>query len=54
MLHVVLQNKSVVCSGSWVTSSTVIKLHGFDKRGQGYHKNMYKEHLLTHNYTELT
>ena len=31
--HVALQNKSVVCSGSRVTNSTVMKLHGSDYRG---------------------
>ena len=31
--HAVLQNKSVVCSGSWVANSTVMKLHGSDNRG---------------------
>ena len=31
--HAALQNKSVVCSGSRVTNSTVMKLHGSDNRG---------------------
>ena len=45
-LHAVLQNKSVVCSGSRVTNSTVMKLHGSDNRG-GIIVKTYKEHLLT-------
>ena len=32
-LHAVLQNKSVVCSGSRDTNSTVMKLHGSYNRG---------------------
>ena len=32
--HAALQNKSVVCSGSRVTNSTVMKLHGSDNRGE--------------------
>ena len=32
-LHAALQNKSVVCSGSRVTNSTVMKLHESDNRG---------------------
>ena len=32
-LHAALQNKSVVCSGSRVTNSTVMKLHGSVNRG---------------------
>ncbi len=31
--HAALQNKSVVCSGSRVTNSTVMKLHESDNRG---------------------
>ena len=33
MQHAALQNKSVVCSGSRVANSTVMKLHGSDNRG---------------------
>ena len=32
-LHAALLNKSVVCSGSRVTNSTAMKLHGSDNRG---------------------
>ena len=32
-LHAALQNKSVVCSGSRVTNTTVMKLHESDNRG---------------------
>ena len=32
-LHAALQNKNVVCSGSRVTNSTVMKLHESDNRG---------------------
>ena len=42
-----LQNKSVICSGSRVTNSTVMKLHGSDNRGRIIVKT-YKEHLLTY------
>ena len=44
--HTTLQNKSIVCSGSQVTISTVMKLHWSVKRG-GIIVNVYKEHLLT-------
>ena len=27
------KKKSIICSGSWVTNSTVMKLHGSDNRG---------------------
>ena len=33
MLHTALQNKSVVCSGSHVTNSTVMKVHESDNWG---------------------
>ena len=46
-LHAALQNKSVVCSGSRVTNSTVMKLHESDNRG-GIAVKTYKEHLLTY------
>ena len=45
-LHAALRNKSVVCSSSQVTISTVMKLHGSVKRG-GIIVKTYKEHLLT-------
>ena len=48
-LHAALRNKSVVCSGCWVTSATGIKLHASDNRG-GITVKTYKEHLLTHIY----
>ena len=32
-LHAALQNKSIVCSRSWVINSTVMKLHEPDNRG---------------------
>ena len=32
-LHAMLQNKSIICSGSQVTNCTVIKLHGSVNRG---------------------
>ena len=47
MLHTVLQNKSIICSGSeLLTSGTVMKLHGSDNWGRIIVKT-YKEHLLT-------
>ena len=46
-LHAALQNKSVVCSGSQVTNSTVMKLHESDNRGRIAIKT-YEEHLLTY------
>ena len=33
-LHAAVRNKSVVCSGSRVTNSTIMKLHGSDNRGR--------------------
>ena len=33
MLHAVLQNKSLICSCSWFTSSAVMKLHRYDNQG---------------------
>ena len=45
-LHVALQNKSFVCSGSRVTNSTVMKLRRSVNRG-GIIVKTYKEHLLT-------
>ena len=50
VFHAALQNKSVVCSGSRVTTSTVMKLHGSDNQGWIIVKT-YKEHLLTHTHT---
>ena len=47
--HAALQNKSVVCSGSRVTISTVMKLHGSDNRG-GIIVKTGKEHLLTYSF----
>ena len=44
--HTALQNKSNVCSGSRVTNSTVMKLHGSVNWG-GIIVKTYKEHLLT-------
>ena len=44
--HAAHQNKSVVCSGSRVTNSTVMKLGGSVNRG-GIIVKTYKEHLLT-------
>ena len=45
-LHAALQNKSIVCSGSRVSNSTVMKLYRSDNRG-GVIVKTYKEHLLT-------
>ena len=45
-LYAAPQNKSVVCSGSRVTNSTVMTLRGSDNRG-GIIVKTYKEHLLT-------
>ena len=47
MWRYALQNKSVICSGSRVTNSTVMKLRGSDNQGEIIVKT-YKEHLLTY------
>ena len=51
MLHAALHNKSIVCSGSRFTRSTVMSLQGYDKRGrisvQTYTKSTYLKLLLS-------
>ena len=51
-LHAALQNKSVVCSGSRVTNSTVMKLHGSDNRG-GIIVKTYTKSTCSHKYWQF-
>ena len=48
-LHATLQNKSIVCSGSRVTISTVMKLHGSVKQG-GIIVKTYTKSTCSHLY----
>ena len=49
-----LQNKSVICSGSQVANSTVMKLHGSDDwAGITINIHVYKEHLLTSDFASV-
>ena len=50
--HAALQNKSVVCSGSWVTISTVMKLRWSVKRG-GINAETYTKSTCSHRISSL-